>query len=45
MPAALAGLKNLFNMANLDDKGDIDFPMYVGVTTNGKISVFSGADH
>jgi branched-chain amino acid transport system substrate-binding protein len=45
MPAALAGLKNMFNMANLDDKGDIDFPMYVGVTTNGKISVFSGADH
>jgi branched-chain amino acid transport system substrate-binding protein len=45
MPAALAGLKNMFNMANLDDKGDIDFPMYVGVTTNGKISVFSGGDH
>jgi branched-chain amino acid transport system substrate-binding protein len=44
MPAALAGLKNMFNMANLDDKGDIDFPMYVGVTSNGKISVFSGGD-
>jgi branched-chain amino acid transport system substrate-binding protein len=44
MPAALAGLKNMFNMANLDDKGDIDFPMYVGITTNGKISVFSGGD-
>ena len=42
MPAALAGLKNMFNMANLDEKGDIDFPMFVGVTTNGKITVFAG---
>jgi branched-chain amino acid transport system substrate-binding protein len=42
MPAALAGMKNMFNMANLDDKGDVDFPMYVGVVTNGKIAVFTG---
>lgn len=42
MPAALASQKNMFGMANLDDKGDIDFPMYVGVLTDGKMSMFSG---
>lgn len=41
MPEALAGTKNMFNMANLDDKGDIDFPMYVGVIANGNVSVFT----
>ena len=40
MPEALASTKNMFNMANLDDKGDIDFPMYVGVIANGNVSVF-----
>jgi branched-chain amino acid transport system substrate-binding protein len=45
MPAALAGLKNMFNMSNLDAKGDIDFPMYVGVISGGKLSVYSGAEH
>ncbi|GAC1338990.1 MAG: ABC transporter substrate-binding protein [Acetobacteraceae bacterium] len=42
MPAALAGLNNMFNMANLDESGDIDFPMYVGVIADDKISVFTG---
>lgn len=42
MPAALAGLKNMFNMANLDESGDVDFPMYVGVLMGGKISVSGG---
>ncbi len=42
MPEALATSKNMFNMANLDDKGDIDFPMYVGIITNGNASVFTG---
>lgn len=42
MPAALAGLKNMFNMANLDATGDVDFPMYVGVITGDKVSVFTG---
>jgi branched-chain amino acid transport system substrate-binding protein len=42
MPGALAGMQNMFNMANLDDTGDVDFPMYVGVVTNGKIAVFTG---
>ena len=42
MPAALAGLKNMFNMANLDENGDLDFPMYVGVIAGGKMSVFTG---
>jgi hypothetical protein len=42
MPGALAGMKNMFNMANLDDTGDVDFPMYVGVVTNGRIAVFTG---
>lgn len=44
MPQALADTKNMFDMANLDDKGDIDFPMSVGVIANGTVSVFSG-DH
>ncbi|MGI4800862.1 MAG: ABC transporter substrate-binding protein [Janthinobacterium lividum] len=44
MPQALAETKNMFDMANLDDKGDIDFPMSVGVIDNGTVSVFSG-DH
>jgi len=42
MPEALAKTKNMFNMANLDDKGDLDFPMYVGVIGNGNVSVFTG---
>ena len=42
MPEALANTKNMFNMANLDDKGDIDFPMYVGVIKDGNVSVFIG---
>ena len=42
MPDALAASKNMFNMANLDDKGDIDFPMYVGIVANGNVSVFTG---
>lgn len=42
MPEALAGTKNMFNMANLDDKGDVDFPMYVGVVGDGNVSVFTG---
>jgi len=42
MPGALAGIKNMFNMANLDEKGDVDFPMFVGVVTDGKIVVFTG---
>ena len=42
MPDALAASKNMFNMANLDDKGDIDFPMYVGIVANGNVSVFAG---
>lgn len=44
MPAALSGLKNMFSMANLDEKGDVDFPMYVGVASGGKMSVFSGSE-
>ncbi|MGI4801133.1 MAG: ABC transporter substrate-binding protein [Janthinobacterium lividum] len=44
MPQALSETKNMFDMANLDDKGDIDFPMSVGVIANGTVSVFSG-DH
>jgi hypothetical protein len=35
----------MFNMSNLDAKGDIDFPMYVGVISGGKLSVYSGAEH
>ena len=42
MPEALTRTKNMFNMANLDDKGDIDFPMYVGVVKDGAVSVFVG---
>ncbi len=42
MPEALAKTKNMFNMANLDDKGDLDFPMYVGIVGNGNVSVFTG---
>ena len=42
MPAALTDTKNMFDMANLDDKGDIDFPMSVGVIANGTVSVFAG---
>lgn len=42
MPEALASTKNMFNMANLDDKGDIDFPMYVGIVANGNVSIFTG---
>ena len=45
MPAALAGLKNMFNMSNLDATGDLDFPMYVGVISGGKLSVYPGAGH
>ena len=44
MPAALAEQKNMLNMANLDEKGDMDIPMYVGVMHDGKITVFAG-DH
>jgi branched-chain amino acid transport system substrate-binding protein len=44
MPAALSGLKNMFSMANLDEKGDVDFPMYVGIASGGKMSVFSGTE-
>lgn len=44
MPAALAEQKNMLNMTNLDEKGDIDMPMYVGVMHDGKITVFTG-DH
>ena len=44
MPEALANTKNMFNMANLDDKGDIDFPMYVGVIRDGNVSVFTGTN-
>ncbi len=43
MPEALASTKNMFNMANLDDTGDIDFPMYVGVIKDGNVTVFTGA--
>jgi uncharacterized protein (TIGR02118 family) len=42
MPEALGAGRNMFNMANLDDKGDIDFPMYVGVIAGGAVSVFTG---
>ena len=42
MPAALASGGNMFNMANLDETGDIDFPMYIGVVNNGAVSVFTG---
>ena len=42
MPEALKLTKNMFNMANLDEKGDIDFPMYVGVVKDGSVSVFTG---
>ena len=42
MPTALAATKNMFNMANLDENGDVDFPMYVGVVKDGKINVFTG---
>ena len=41
MPEALTGTKNMFSMATLDDTGDIDFPMYVGVIGNGNVSVFT----
>lgn len=44
MPAALAARKNMFSMSNLDDKGDVDFPMYVGIAVGGKMTVFSGGD-
>lgn len=42
MPQALADTPNMFAMANLDARGDVDFPMYVGVLTNGKVSTFTG---
>ena len=42
MPAALSGTKNMFNMANLDANGDVDFPMYVGVVDKGQMTVFTG---
>jgi branched-chain amino acid transport system substrate-binding protein len=42
MPAALAQQKNMLNMANLDENGDMDIPMYVGVMHEGKITVFAG---
>jgi branched-chain amino acid transport system substrate-binding protein len=44
MPAALSGLTNMFGMANLDETGDIDFGMYVGIASGGKMSVFSGTE-
>jgi branched-chain amino acid transport system substrate-binding protein len=44
MPAALAATNNMFSMSNLDEKGDIDFPMYVGVIANGKMTVFTGKE-
>jgi branched-chain amino acid transport system substrate-binding protein len=43
MPAALAATKTMFNMSNLDETGDIDMPVLVGVMANGKVSAFSGA--
>ncbi len=43
MGPALAQTPNMFGMANLDDKGDADMPMYVGVLTGGKVSTFTGA--
>ena len=43
MPAALSQSKNMSNMANLDEAGDVDFPMYVGIVENGKLSVFTGS--
>ena len=43
MPKALAETPNMFDMANLDEKGDVDFPMYVGVLADGKVATFTGA--
>jgi branched-chain amino acid transport system substrate-binding protein len=43
MPAALAATKTMFGMSNLDEKGDIDMPVLVGVMADGKLSAFSGA--
>lgn len=42
MPAALNQSENMFKMSNLDEQGDIDLPMYVGVIRSGKMTVFSG---
>lgn len=42
MPTALADTKNMFDMANRDDKGDIDFPTYVGLIKDGATTVFTG---
>jgi branched-chain amino acid transport system substrate-binding protein len=43
MPAALAATKTMFGMSNLDETGDIDMPVLVGVMADGKLSAFSGA--
>lgn len=42
MPEALAATKTMFSIAGIDDKGDIDIPMYVGVMANGGVAVFTG---
>ncbi|HVZ10380.1 ABC transporter substrate-binding protein [Rhodopila sp.] len=43
MPAALAATKTMFSMSNLDQAGDIDMPVLVGIMSNGKVTAFSGA--
>lgn len=42
MPKALSETKTMFRMSNLDEAGDIDMPVLVGVMSNGKLSAFSG---
>ena len=36
-PGAYDITNTIFKMSNLDEKGDIDFPMYVGVLKDGKV--------
>ena len=43
MPSALAATKNMFGMSNLDETGDVDMPILVGVMSDGKLTAFSGA--
>lgn len=39
---ALNETKNMFNMANLDDKGDMEMPMYITLIKDGKLVGYKG---
>jgi branched-chain amino acid transport system substrate-binding protein len=44
MAGTLSDPPNMFKMSNMQDSGDIDLPIYVGLAKGGKIDVFAG-DH